>query len=135
VRLADILVDVVSAQIGNGSEFVFPQMATLYNENANQIGDRFKKIMRLAGFKDNIKASLPKPTEVVTLDEIVPIIQENLTGKRARNSLAVAEAYLAGLSLAKSAEGAGCTKSTASKHLNDLEGFLGKAFILISAAP
>ncbi len=129
IPMADILFDVISAQMGNGSEFVFPQMAAQYMENPNQIGDRFKKIMRLAGFRDNVQPSVSIQAEEVGLDEIRGAVERHLTGKRARNALAVSEAYLSGLSLSKSAASVGCTKSTASKHLNDLEGFLGKSII------
>lgn len=56
-RMADIpisplLREVIVEQIGNGSEYVYPDLAAQYESNPKMLTDRLRKVLASAGFRD-----------------------------------------------------------------------------------
>lgn len=126
IPMADLLVELVEGQKGNGSIYVFPEAKELYESDPTAITRRFKQVLRLAGFG---KAPVEYKADAYTLDELKAKSEELYSGKKLMHVLAVAEAYCSGLPMRKSAQSAGVTISTASLYLNELEDATGKAII------
>jgi integrase len=126
IPMADLLLDVLKAQEGNKSEYVFPEAKALYESDPTAITRRFKQVLRIAGFgKDPVEYK----SDDYSVEELVNKAHELYVGKKLKHVVAVVENYCSGLSMKRSAEAASVTISTASLYLNDLEEATGKAII------
>jgi integrase len=117
IPLARLLEDVIREQMGNGSEFVFPEIAAMFEKNPDGITWRVKQVLKeaLAGPKE------PVPTGT----EISQRVEQYLTGlpvtRRTERMRNVCALYQSGKSIVVVAKEAGCAKSTVSGYLNDIE--------------
>lgn len=134
IPLMPILFNLISEQVGNGSQFVFPRLAGQYMGNHQQLTRTFKSILTTIGFDDGrpqkelgfeVSDYCERDLRAKTEQFLLTVPTE---GKRTnvRNSL---DAYLQCKSMRKAAEVAGISKATLSLYLNEIEGFTGIAFI------
>lgn len=126
IPMADLLIEVVKAQKGNKSEYIFPEAKELYEADPTAITRRFKNVLRLAGFGSN---PVEYRTDKYTKKELEEKAREMFTGGKLENVLNVVSAYVDGQSMTASAQSAGVSQGTASLYLNDLESATGKAII------
>lgn len=131
IPLADLLREEIKQQTGNGSEYVFPDLAKQYAIDGTLLTKRFKAILARAGFNDG-KAPPPElktfnPEELAEKAE--PYFRRIQTNKKRDKARALFMAYTAGKPLAQSAEAVGVSKATGSAYLNEIEAETGIAFI------
>ncbi|MCF7848565.1 MAG: tyrosine-type recombinase/integrase [Kiritimatiellales bacterium] len=130
IPLADILLDEIQKQAGNGSEYVFPKAAHLYKTNANGISYRFKKVLTLAGFDTgNPIPSGELKTDPCTLEELNQAAENKFNGEKLERVKAVLECYMTGKGVKPTAKATGFSPSTVSTYLNELESVTGKAIV------
>ncbi|QBG46614.1 hypothetical protein EGM51_04085 [Verrucomicrobia bacterium S94] len=131
IPLADLLRTEIEKQIGNGSQFVFPNLAERYAPDETYLTKRFKKILAAAGFHDG----KPPPATIAPYDadELAEKAEKYFhsipTDQKRNKAKAVFGHYVAGNKLCISAEYAGVSKGTASLYLNEIESATGIAFI------
>jgi len=131
IPLADLLRAEIEKQSGNGSEYVFPELAKRYYSDDTYLTKRFKKILAKAGFHDGkIPAAELKPYDPAELAaKAKTYFREIPTDQKRKKARAVFAHYTAGKRLCDSAELAGVSKGTASAYLNEIEVDTGIAFI------
>jgi integrase len=131
IPLADLLRDEIRKQSGNGSEYVFPELAKRYYSDDTYLTKRFKKILAKAGFHDG-KAPPPalKPFDPAELAKKAEAYFRGIpTDKKRDKARAMFTAYTTGTPLCQSAEAVGISKATGSAYLNEIEQETGIAFI------
>lgn len=129
IPMADMLRVEIEKQVGNNSQFVFPDAHQQYVTDDKVLTRRFKKVLRLAGFDDGKSAPVKYETDSYNQEELYQAIDQMYFGKKKAHARSVLSRYLAGDSLSKSAEVAGVAKSTASLYLNAIEQKTQTAFI------
>ncbi len=131
IPLADLLRAEIKKQSGNGSEYVFPELAKRYYSDDTYLTKRFKKILVKAGFHDG---KIP-PAELKSYDlgELTTKADAYFIGiptdQKREKARAVFAHYTAGKRLCDSAKLADVSKGTASAYLNEIEAATGIAFI------
>ncbi|VGO21954.1 tyrosine-type recombinase/integrase [Pontiella sulfatireligans] len=131
IPLADLLREEIEKQTGNESDYVFPELAKQYANDDTLLTKRFKAILARAGFNDGTSP----PAELKAFDpkELAEKAEAYFCGiqtsKKREKARATFAAYIAGKSLAQSAEAAGVSKATGSAYLNEIETETGIAFI------
>ena len=131
IPLADLLRAEIEKQFGNGSEYVFPELAKRYYSDDTYLTKRFKKILAQAGFHDGkVPPSKLDPYDQKELEEKAETYFNGIpTDQKRDKARAVFAHYTAGKRLCDSADLAGVSKSTASAYLNEVEAETGTAFI------
>lgn len=130
IPLADILLDEIKKQEGNGSEYIFPEAAKLYTANRNGVSSRFKKILELAGFDTGRPAKTTElKSEPCTLEEMTQAAEEAFTGEKLERMKKVLDVYLSGQGIKPTSKATGYSPSTVSSYLNELEAITGKAIV------
>jgi integrase len=132
IPIADMLREVIERELGNGSEYVFPELADQCARNAKMLTDRLRKILAQAGFHDGayVPAGEVDNFEPVELIKKAEAYLSSITLELKRtNALRLLEAYVNGATLCKAAAAVGISKSTASAYLNEIEVGTGVTFI------
>lgn len=130
IPIADKLHQVIAKEKGNGSGFVFPQLASQYDANAKMLTARLRKVLARVGFHNGNKhfSELAPYDQGELLNKAELHISAMNSGKRGK-ARAVLQAYINGSSLCRSSEVAGISKTTGSTYLNEIEAATGIAFI------
>lgn len=131
IPLADLLRTEIEKQKGNGSEYVFPELARQYKSDPILLTKHFKNILAKAGFHDGT----PAPTELAPYDtqELTEKAEAYLrtitTEEKRQRARTVFHHYIEGKSLCQAADIAGVSKGSASAYLNEIEKDARIAFI------
>ena len=131
IPLADLLRFEIEKQRGNGSDYIFPQLAEQYEKNQQVLATRFKKILARTGFHDGkpqletLKKYDPADLEMKARNYCKTIPTE----KKRQRVEAAFFSYLSHQSLTKVAKETGIPKGTVSAYLNEIEEAAGIAFI------
>lgn len=131
IPMADLLRTEIQKQKGNGSKYVYPDLAELYRRNPDELTKRFKRVLFRAGFHDG----KTPPTELAPYDpqelanKAMNYFRNIPTKQKREKARAVFRHYTNGKAICESAERAGVSKATASAYLNEIESETGIAFI------
>lgn len=132
IPVSDLLREVINANLGNGSEYVFPDLADQYERNPKMLTERLRKILAKIGYYED------EPEQAMKVDDYEPAellqrAEKHFTSiptkQKREKAQAMFNAYLEGMSLCKAAYFVGISKSTASAYLNEIEKTTGVAFI------
>lgn len=131
IPLANMLHAEIVKQDGNGSPYIFPEACKLYKANPSALSERFKKVLQVAGFDcGELRPPVEFKTDPCTVKELHKAAAEFCrTDEKLERVKAVAETYLAGNSLRKTAKIEGLSVASISLYLNELEAATGKAII------
>jgi integrase len=127
------------------SEFVFPEAAELYRRDPRALDRRLRAILARAGFSDSRdaeprseapRAALPVLDSDELSGRVLAAIStaEKMAGKKRDRMRAVFGAYAEGKALPAIARAQGCSKSTVSLYLNELERMTGAAVVRRAAS-
>lgn len=132
IPMPDLLRGVTEGKKGNGSKYVFPDLARQYEVNAGMLTKRLRKILASVGFHDGDAVLRPRledyQPEELKRKALACIGQIQHVNKREK-ALAMFKAYAGGKTLCQSAAEVGISKATASAYLNQIEKSTGICFI------
>lgn len=131
IPLADLLRIEIEKQKGNGSEYVFPELAEQYKNDPLLLTRHFKRCLARAGFYDGN----PPPQEMKAYDrheltrKVEAYFKTIVTEEKRNRARDVFKHYTDGKTLCQSADLVGVSKASASGYLNGIEQTTGIAFI------
>lgn len=132
IPIADILRKVISGEVGNGSEYVFPSLAQQYTNNPRMLTDRLRKVLARIGYHDGKPRHLGKLAEYDP-EQLASRAEDYFsaipTEQKQEKARAMFKAYTKGNPLCRSAESVGISRATGSSYLNEIEAATGIAFI------
>ena len=141
IPMLPILRAEIAKHEGNGSEFVFPEQARMFQKNAQGITYRVKNLLEQAGFYDvdeeeesgEKKEPKPKAVEVDTRPllpaaalleqgmKVIAEVPEDRSPRKRERMTEVFQAYVAGTGLREIAQRMGISKSSVSLYLHEIE--------------
>jgi integrase len=131
IPIADLLRNEIGKQSGNGSKYVFPELAKQYEADDSFLSKRFKRVLAAAGFHDGkvppAELAPFNPKELAKKAEAY--FRAIPTDQKREKARAMFETYATGTPLCQSAEAVGISKATGSAYLNEIEQETGIAFI------
>ncbi|MHC4750245.1 MAG: tyrosine-type recombinase/integrase [Planctomycetota bacterium] len=134
IPISKLLRKVVSEQIDNGSEYVFPQLAGQYDLNPSLLTRRFKRCLAKIGFVDGAPAKqLLKIDDYETADLLAKAegyFESIITDQKRDKARRALDAYLKFKSVHKAGEVVGTSKGTISLYMNEIEQYTGIAFMV-----
>ena len=127
IPLAELLCDELVRHQGEDSVFVFPEARRQYIAGDSVLSNRFKVVLRLAGFGSGSVAV--RCTDDFDPTELEQVAERMCCGAKRERVLAVLGKYLSGMSVKRVAEMVGLGVATVSAYLNEIEAESGVRFI------
>lgn len=134
IPIFPMLAEEIRSRHRNGSEFVFPMQAEMYQSNPDGLTYRLRKVLADAGFRDGPLKPLERRDNKEVSDEEIReaglAVIDSLTnpGKRDRVRLAF-DLYMQGKPLCQVADEMGIGKGSVSNYLNLVESLTDLEFI------
>ena len=132
IPIAGMLYDVISAQVGNGSKYVFPAQAKQYKTNPSMLTTRLRKVLARAGFHDGNQKGIYQVDDYDPDDlkaKVDAHIQTIPTPAKQQRMRRLFNSYISGKKMCEAAKASGVSKASASGYLSELEEATGIAFI------
>jgi len=116
---------------GKPDTFVFPEAAKAYTENSKSLDIRLKKVLALAGFReeadDEDDPPLPVLSEAELREKALVVIAEFKTEKARTKAKQIFERYMNGQTVAEVAHAMRISKGIVSTRLNEIQDKVGAA--------